>query len=251
VTIDLRGRSALVTGGSRGIGRAVALALAGAGARVTIGYRADAGAAAEVIRAIEAGGGQARAARADLRRPRAAEALVRRAAGSGGPDILVNNAGIWRGAPATRMTDAEWRATMAINLDAVFRLCRAAAPRMRRRGWGRIVNLSSTAGQRGEAGYSNYAATKGAIQSFTKSLAAELGPYGITVNAVAPGWVLTDMTRAALRGAVRRAAEAEIPLGRIAEPEDVAGPVLFLCSDLARFINGEVLNVNGGSVLCG
>jgi 3-oxoacyl-[acyl-carrier protein] reductase len=167
-------------------------------------------------------------------------------------DILVCNAGLWEGAPVEEMTEELWRRVLDTNLKGTWAACRAAVPHMKRRAFGRIVIVSSTAGQRGEPFYSNYAASKGGQISLTKSLAVELAPHGINVNAVAPGWVWTEMTAGALSDeAARGAAEAAIPLGRIAGPDDVARPVLFLCSDWARHITGEVLNVNGGSVLCG
>lgn len=252
MTPSLAGRSAVVTGGSRGIGRAIAEALADAGARVTIGFRSDAGAARRVVAALIARGNEAQAIKADLARRGGAERLIAQAtARFGSPDLLINNAAIWTGAPLERMPDAVWEETMQVNLDAVFRTCRAVIPRMRRRRFGRIVNISSTAGQRGEAGHAHYAASKGAIQALTKSLAVELAPFGITVNAVAPGWVETDMTAAALRGRRGRSIRDGIPLGRPGRPEEIAAPVAFLCSEGAAFITGEILNVNGGSVLCG
>jgi 3-oxoacyl-[acyl-carrier protein] reductase len=166
-------------------------------------------------------------------------------------DFLICNAGIWIGAPVAEMNEAMWDQTMQVNLRGTWTICRTAIPIMKRQGFGRIVIVSSTAGQRGEANYSNYAASKGAQIAFTKSLAAELGPFGIHVNAVAPGWVDTDMTTDALDEEGREAIAKSIPVGAIATPEDIARPIVFLCSDWARHINGEVLNVNGGSVLCG
>ena len=166
-------------------------------------------------------------------------------------DIFVANAGIWppEYVPLTEMTDEQWQEMMKANLDSVFYKVREAARRMA--DGGKIIIVSSTAGQRGEAGHSHYAATKGAIISFVKSLAVELAPKDIQVNAVAPGWVDTDMAAPALEGEQRDSVIAQIPLGRLGSAEDVAGPILFLCSKLARHITGEVLNVNGGSVLCG
>ena len=167
-------------------------------------------------------------------------------------DILVCNAGIWEGAPLDEMSVALWDRTMDINLKGTWTVCRAVVSQMKKQRSGKIVMLTSTAGQRGEANYSNYAASKGAQIAFTKSLAVELGEWGISVNAVAPGWVSTEMTREALGDAKQREAIARtIPLRKIAEPEDIAGPVVFLCSDWSRHISGEILNVNGGSVLCG
>ena len=250
--IDLAGRSAVVTGGSRGIGRAIALLLARSGAQVTLGYRSDGAAARRVVRAIERAGGRAQAVQADLARPSGAERVIAAATRRfRGPDILVNNAGIWKGASLVRMTDADWEETLRLNLTGAFRACRSAVRRMKRRGYGRIVNIASTAGQRGEAGHSHYAASKGGLISLTKSLAAELAECGITVNAVAPGWVDTDMSAHTLRGSRRREIQAAIPLGRAARPEEIAAPVVFLCSDASSFITGEIVNVNGGAVLCG
>ncbi|HEV8700563.1 MAG TPA: SDR family oxidoreductase [Candidatus Polarisedimenticolia bacterium] len=252
--MDLAGRAAIVTGGSRGIGRACVLALAKAGADVVFSYRSRAAAARDLERRVRASGGRAVAVHADVSRPRDCDRLVRSALlRFGRADILVNNAGIWEppeGVEVATLSDAQWEKTLRINLDGSFYCTRAAVPAMRERRWGRIVNIASTAGQRGEALHSDYAASKGAIISFTKSLSTELGPHGILVNAVAPWWVDTDMSHETLEREGTASGEAS-PLGRVATPEEIAGPVLFLCSDLASFITGEILNVNGGTILCG
>ena len=252
--IDLRGRRAFVTGGGRGIGRACSLLLARAGAAVAVGYRTRAGDADDTVAAVRGAGGTAAAIAGDLGDPDAADRAVASATHAlGGLDLLIVNHGVWppKDVPLASMTDAQWDDTRRANLDAVFYVCRAAIPSLG--DGGRIVLVSSTAGQRGEAFHADYAATKGAVIAFTKSLAVELAPR-ITVNCVAPGWVDTEMGQEPYEregGAGRRAIEAGIPLGRIASAEDVAGPIVFLCSELARHITGEVLNVNGGSVLCG
>jgi len=251
--IDLAGRVAVVTGGSRGIGRACVLALSAAGADVVFSYRSRAKAARELERRVRAAGGRAVAVHADVSRPRDCDRLVRSALlRFGRADILVNNAGIWEpeGAEVATLSDAQWEKTLRVNLDGSFYCTRAAVPAMRERRWGRIVNIASTAGQRGEALHSDYAASKGGIISFTKALSTELGPHGILVNAVAPWWVDTDMSHDTLEREGPAAGESS-PLGRVATPEEIAGPVLFLCSDLASFITGEILNVNGGTILCG
>jgi 3-oxoacyl-[acyl-carrier protein] reductase len=248
--IDLHGRSALVTGGSRGIGRACCLALARAGAKVAVNYRVESPSANLLVDEIEAAGGEAFALSADVAQRADAEMLVdETVARFGGIDILVNNAGIWKGSPVEEISDGEWAEMLGINLTGSFHCVRAAVPAMKEARSGRIVNISSTAGQRGEAHHAHYAATKGAMIALTKSLAVELAPFGILVNAVAPGWTVTDMTREDLLGPRRETILKTIPLGRAATPEDVAGAVLFLCSDLAAFVTGEVVNVNGGSVL--
>ena len=251
-TLDLSGRTALVTGGSRGIGRAVAEILGRAGARVAVAYRADAQAAELVARQVEAAGSEAIAIAADVSDPAEAHRLVRDVLAAWRRlDILVVCAGIWEEDVAGAGSLATWDRAIAVNLRGAFLVTDAAIPHLEKVG-GSIVFISSTAAQRGEARHSAYAATKGALISYTKSLAEELGPRGVRVNCVAPGWVDTDMTAAALADpAVRREIEGGIPLGRVASPDDIAGPVLFLVSELARHVQGEILNVNGGSVLVG
>ncbi|HSS19349.1 MAG TPA: 3-oxoacyl-ACP reductase family protein [Pyrinomonadaceae bacterium] len=251
--LKLQDRVAIVTGGSRGIGRAVVELLADAGAHVVVNYVRGQDAAAETVRLAASRGVKALAVRADVAKTEEAQSLVDETiANFQRVDILVCNAGIWEGAPVDQMSEELWERTIDINLKGTWSVCRAVIPRMKSQREGKIVILSSTAGQRGEANYSNYAASKGAQIAFTKSLAAELGEWGINVNAVAPGWVDTEMTREALGDAAQRLRIAnEIPLRQIATPVDIAAPVVFLCSDWARHITGEVLNVNGGSVLCG
>lgn len=242
-----------MTGGSRGIGRAAAERLAGAGVNVAINFLRDEAAADEAKRAAVRLGVRAEVFCGDVSRVAEAEALARKTFDTFGRlDALVCNAGVWEGAAVEEMSEELWGRVLDTNLKGTWAACRAVVPYMKRAGFGRIVIVSSTAGQRGEAFYANYAASKGGQISFAKSLAVELAPHGINVNAVAPGWVRTEMTAAALSDeATLQAAQDAIPLGRIAEPDDVAGPVVFLCSDWARHITGEVLNVNGGSVLCG
>lgn len=249
--IELRGQTALITGGSRGIGRAAALLLARCGADVAISYHTRAAEAEATARDIRSSGRRAYVTGGDLSDPSVADSL---AAGVkcefGGLDIFVANAGVW---PAEEVRLGEmpverWRNTLQANLDSVFVSTRAVLPLMR--SGGRVVIVSSTAGQRGEAFHADYAATKGALISLTKSLAIEYA-HRIVVNCVAPGWVDTEMSAPAFSPDNRERISASIPIGRIATAEDIAGPILFLCSDLARHVTGEVLNVNGGSVLCG
>lgn len=252
ISIDLTGKRAIVTGGSRGVGRATALMLARAGAGVGISYRTREEDATAVVRAIEEGGGRAWAEAGDLADPDSAKRLADRAVSEfGGLDIFVGNAGIWPPAdvPVAEMSDEQWRRTLAVNLDSIFYTTRAAARIVADHG--RIILIGSTAGQRGEAGHADYAATKGAMIAMVKGIAVELAPRDVTVNCVAPGWIDTEMCEVPYADEGRAAIEAGIPLGRVASADDIAGPVLFLCSDLARHITGEILNVNGGSVLCG
>ena len=250
--IDLTGKSALVTGGARGIGRACCLMLARAGASVAVNYRVETPSANLLVEELEAMGCDAFALAADVSQRTEAEMLVDETVSRfGGLDILVNNAGIWKGAPIDEMSDGEWNEMLAVNLTGTFNCIRAAVPAMKEARSGRIINISSTAGQRGEAFHAHYAATKGGVISLTKSLATELAPFGILVNCVAPGWTVTDMTRDDLLGARRESILQTIPLGRAATPEEVAGAVVFLASELATFVTGEILNVNGGAVLVG
>lgn len=251
--LQLRGRVAIVTGGSRGIGKAIVELLAGLGAHVVVNYVKGQEAAETTVDALRGRGVEAISFRADVRNPLDAQRLIdatteqfRRI------DILVCNAGIWEGAPLEEMTEALWDRTLDINLKGTWTVCRAVVSQMKKQRSGKIVILTSTAGQRGEANFSNYAASKGAQIAFTKSLAEELGEWGINVNAVAPGWVDTEMTREALGDFKQRELiKRTIPLRKIAAPEEIAAPVAFLCTDWARHITGEILNVNGGSVLCG
>ena len=250
--ISLRGKRALVTGGSRGIGAATALLLAECGADVGIGFRSRQAEASDIVQRLAERGVRAFAHSADLASLAGVTSLFDRAAREfGGLDIFVGNAGIWphEDIPLAEMTDEQWRSTMSANIDSMF-YCSRAAARMLDRG-GRIVLVSSTAGQRGEAGHADYAATKGAMISFVKSLCIELAKRDITVNAVAPGWVDTEMAAKPYAGGGLERISSNIPLGRVADARDIAGPIVFLCSELARHITGEIMNVNGGSVLVG
>jgi 3-oxoacyl-[acyl-carrier protein] reductase len=233
----LEGKTALVTGGSRGIGAAIARELGRAGARVVVGYRSGADEAEAV--AGEVGG---RAVQADVSNPEDAKRLVEEA---GEVDVLVNNAGITRDGVLARMTDEDWRAVSETNLSSVFYTCRAVSRGMMKRRGGAIVNLSSIVGIHGNWGQTNYAASKGGIIAFTKSLAQELGSRGVRANVVAPGYIQTQLT-----DAIPEEAKTQMlgltPLGRFGDPEDVARAVRFLCSDEASFITGEVLVVSGG-----
>jgi 3-oxoacyl-[acyl-carrier protein] reductase len=248
----LHGRRALVTGGSRGIGEATALMLAEFGADVAIGYRSRTDSATVVVHKMASAGVRASAHAADISTSAGAERLFDSALTAlGGLDIFVGNAGIWppEPVPVADLEESRWRTTMVENLDSIFFTSRLAARAIGRDG--RIVLVSSTAGQRGESFHADYAATKGAVISFVKSLAIELAPGGTTVNCVAPGWVDTDMVDPVREDGSLRHIAAGIPLGRVASARDIAGPIVFLCSPLARHITGEVINVNGGSVLCG
>jgi 3-oxoacyl-[acyl-carrier protein] reductase len=234
---SLDGKTALVTGASRGIGRAIATELAEAGASVVLGYRSGADEAAAL--ADELG---ARAVQADVSSPEDAKRLVDEA---GDVDILVNNAGLTRDGVLARMSDDDWRAVIETNLSSVFYTCRAVTRGMMKRRGGAIVNISSIVGVHGNWGQSNYAASKAGIIGFTKSLAQELGSRGVRANVVAPGYIQTQLTDVIPEEA-REKMLGLTPLGRLGEPQDVAGAVRFLCSDAASFITGEVLLVDGG-----
>lgn len=251
--IDLKNRVAVVTGGSRGIGRATVDCFAKLGANVVVNYVRDRKAADAALTGAEARGVLGLAVQADVAHAGDAQRLVDATIGKfGRVDFLVCNAGIWEGAPVDQMSEEVWDRTIDLNLKGTWAACKAAVPYMKQHGFGRIVIVSSTAGQRGEANVSNYAASKGGQISLTKSLAAELGPFGINVNSVAPGWVDTDMCAEVFaQPRFKKSIEDGIPVGRVAAPEDIAWPIVFLCTDWARHINGEILNVNGGSVLCG
>lgn len=259
VSLALDGKVALITGGSRGIGAEIVRLFCQASARVAFSFR-QARVQAESVVADSGGPEHCVAIRQELSTPADGRALVAAAiAAFGRLDILVVNHGIWppHDAPIAQLPEEQWRLTMGVNLDSVFGLVQAAATQMLKQPTegstrGHMVFISSTAGQRGEANHSDYAVTKGALISLTKSLSSELAPSGIMVNCVAPGWVATEMSAPSVNdpetGPRIRAA---IPLGRVATPREIAGPVLFLCTPLAGFISGEVLNVNGGAVLVG
>ncbi|MBI4466054.1 MAG: glucose 1-dehydrogenase [Acidobacteria bacterium] len=253
--IQLADKVAVVTGGSRGIGAATVELLAEAGAQVVFSYHRQRAAALEVARGARRSGVEAVAVRADLSRVADARRLIRTAVRRfRRVDILVANAGIWNAEdiPIEKLSERDWDRMLEVNLKSVYAVVRFAVPVMKRQGGGRIIALSSTAGQRGEAFHDHYAASKGAVISFVKGLSTELAPHGILVNCVAPGWVDTDMARPVLRQArKRRWVERQIPLGRVARAKEIAGPILFLASELATFMTGEIVNVNGGSVLVG
>ena len=280
--IRLDGRVVLITGGSRGIGAAAVEMFAAAGARVVFSYHRHRAAAARVARRVRRRGGDVVAVRADLSRVSDARRLVQAVARRFRRlDILVANAGIWNEVdiPIEKLGERDWDRMLDTNLKSVYAVIRFAVPVMKRQPLlrsslrlrslrlgsgragqassggqvrGRIIAVSSTAGQRGEAFHAHYAASKGGIISLVKGLSTELAPHGILVNCVAPGWVDTDMARPVLKRArSRRWVERQIPLGRVARAEEIAGPILFLASDLATFMTGEIVNINGGSVLVG
>ncbi len=249
--MNLETKIAVVTGASRGIGRAIALELARRGARVVVNYNRSAEAAAEVVAAIEAAGGQAIAVQADVGDLKQAADLIRAALDAfGRMDILVNNAGTTRDQLLMLMKEEDWDDVLRTNLKSVFNCCKAAARPMVRQRQGRIINVSSVSGIAGQGGQTNYAASKAGIIGFTKSLAKELGPRNITVNVVAPGFVPTDLTADMPEEWKQRVIEMT-PLGRMGRPEEVDYAVAFLASDEASFITGEILTVDGGLVMQG
>ena len=248
----LRGQVVVVTGGSRGIGRATALRLAEAGANVVVNYLEHRDQANSLINELDESGAETLVMQGDVSRSEDAEALIDATLRRFGQiDILIANAGIWQGAPIEEMPDELWDRVLDANLRGTWTCCRAAVPVMKSARKGSIVIVSSTAGQRGEAGYSNYAASKGGQISFAKSLAVELAPH-IRVNCVAPGWVDTDMNNEVFASERAKANAIDgIPLKRIATADDVALAIAFLSSDWSRHLTGEVINLNGGAVLCG
>jgi 3-oxoacyl-[acyl-carrier protein] reductase len=251
--IELQGKVALVTGGSKGIGRETVLELARVGAHVAINYLSDERGARLASREAERLGAEALVVKGDVRLQEDAYSMVEACREQWGRlDVLVCSAGLWQGAAVELMTEELWIKVLDTNLKGTWTIVRAAVPQMKRQGSGAIIIVSSTAGQRGEPFYSNYAASKGGQIALMKALAVELAPQGIRVNAVAPGWVDTEMTVSVLGEASARVEiEAGIPLGRVASARDIARPIIFLASEWARHITGEVLNINGGSVLCG
>ncbi|HXM99477.1 MAG TPA: SDR family NAD(P)-dependent oxidoreductase [Candidatus Dormibacteraeota bacterium] len=253
--ISLAGKAALITGGSRGIGAAAVKLFAQAGADVVFNYNKAKDAAQQVEQEAGRHGTRVEAFKADVGRHADNKKLVEQTvARLGRVDIVVANAGVWNSEdlPIEKMTEKQWDEMMRVNLKSVYSLLHFAVPHMIKQRSGRIIPISSTAGQRGESLHTHYGASKGGIISLTKGLAAELAPYNILVNSVAPGWVATDMSNAVLASkAGQKMAATVIPLRRAATADEIAGPILFLASDLANFMTGEIINVNGGSVLCG
>ena len=252
--LSLHGQVALITGGSHGIGEATVRLFVRVGARVVFSYLRARAEAEQIAR--ECGSDLCYPVQASLTGMNEAESLVRAAVERfGSLDVLVVNHGVWppEDVAIDKMTSEQWRNTVATNLDSAFALVKHAVAKMKAQArGGNIVLISSTAGQRGEAGHCDYAATKGALISMTKGLSTELAPYGIRINCVAPGWVDTSMTASTLADAERQKQIASvIPLGRVGKPEEIAGPILFLCTEHAAFITGEIFNVNGGAVLVG
>ena len=250
--ISLKNQNVLVTGGSRGIGKACVELFLKAGANVAFTYNSATSEANKIVNEYKASS-KINSYKLNLVDFNDIEKKIASALTDfGSIDILVNNAGIWKEAAIDKMTIEEWNEMMNVNLTSTYLITKLLVPKMKEKHFGRIINIASTAGQRGEAFHSHYAASKGGMISLTKSLAAELGEFNITVNCVAPGWVITDMTTGSLSETeIYKKVLGDIPLNKIAQPEEIAGPVLFLASQLASHITGEILNVNGGSVLCG
>ena len=247
--MDLSDRVVLVTGGSRGIGRASALKLASLGARVAVNYNQNEAAAAEVVAAATASGTDAIMVQGDVSTREGAEAAVKATIERWNRlDILVNNAGITRDQLIMRLSEEDWDAVLDTNLKGAYLCSKLASRQMLRARWGRIINISSVVGQMGNAGQSNYAAAKAGLLGLTKSLAREFASKNITANAIAPGWIETDIV-AGISEDARKYVLGQIPLGRYGEPDDVAGAVAFLASDAAAYITGQTLNVDGGMVM--
>lgn len=253
--INLENQVAVITGGSRGIGAATVKLFAAAGARVVFSYRRAAQEAQNTVRRCGTRAGLVVAVPADVAKMSEAKKLIDVAVRRFGRlDILVANAGIWNATPAPieRMTEKQWDAMLAVNLKGVYSVIHFAIPHMIRRRAGRVIVISSTAGQRGEAFHTHYGASKGGVISLVKGLSTELAPHHILVNCVAPGWVDTDMCTPVVKNRREYGKALEtIPLRKFARPEEIALPILFLASEMASYITGEILNVNGGNVLCG
>lgn len=255
--INLENRVAIITGGSRGIGRACVKFFAQAGCNVAFTYSKAKSEADKLIEELKYTNRKIRAYQCSLDNEKEAEKQIIQIVKDIAEefkriDILVNNAGIWEYGEADKMTLENWNRTMTINVTGTMLFTREVIPYMKKQGGGKIIMITSTAGQRGEAFHSHYAASKGALISYVKSLSTELAPFKILVNSVAPGWVDTEMCDPVFKDQdYKEQVRQSIPLKKIATPEDIAGPVLFLASDLANHITGEILNVNGGSVLCG
>jgi 3-oxoacyl-[acyl-carrier protein] reductase len=250
--ITLQSKNVFVTGGSRGIGKACVELFLKAGANVAFTFQSAKEDAEKIINDYN-GSSKLKCYKLDLSDANEIEKAVASVLNDFEKiDVIVNNAGIWKEAAIDEMTIEQWNETININLTSAYLITKHLVPGMKKNNFGRIINIASTAGQRGEAFHSHYAASKGGMISLTKSLASELGNFNITVNCVAPGWVITDMTTDSLNDVnILKKVKSDIPLNKIAQPEEIAGPVLFLASNLASHITGEILNVNGGSVLCG
>jgi len=248
--INLLNKVSIITGGSRGIGEACVKLFAKANSSVAFTFKNAKTRAENIEKEI---GNKTKAYRVDMESETEINSFISQVEKDFGRiDVLVHNAGIWNDGTLENMTLDHWNELMRVNLTSTFLLCKAAAPVMKKNNFGRIILITSTAGQRGEAFHSHYAASKGGMISFTKSLAVELAPFNITVNSVAPGWVDTELNDQVFADAeYKESIRKGIPLGKIATAEEIAGPALFLASELANHINGEILNVNGGSVLCG
>lgn len=251
--ISLLNKIVIITGGSRGIGAAAAHLFAKSGAKVIITYTKNEKAAKAVIEIVKKEGSEGYAIKADISKRKNAKMVIKSVLKKYQRiDILVNNAGIWTHGKIGSMSESVWKKTIDVNLNGMFYMTNSVVPVMKKQRSGKIINISSTAGQRGEAEHSHYAASKGGMISFTKSIATELGPYNINVNSVAPGWVDTDLNNLVFNNKKFKEQERKkIPIQRIPTPEDIAGPILFLASDLSRHITGEIMNVNGGSVMAG